>query len=41
VTTLVMSVLGTAAAVTVLLVLAFARRPEHEARNIFLDSIYG
>jgi hypothetical protein len=41
VTTLVMLILGTASIVTVLLVLAFARHREHEARNLFLDSIYG
>jgi hypothetical protein len=41
VTTLVMSILSTGSAVTVLLVLALARRREHEARNMFLDGIYG
>jgi hypothetical protein len=41
VTTFVMSIMGTAATVSILLVLAFARYHEHEARNIFLDSLYG
>jgi hypothetical protein len=41
VSTLVISTLGMISAMIVLAILAFARRIQIEARNVFLDSIYG
>jgi len=41
VTTLVISALGMVSAVTALVIIALARHVQTEARNIFLDGIYG
>jgi hypothetical protein len=41
VTTLMISALSMASAVAVLVIIALARHVQTEARNIFLDSVYG
>jgi hypothetical protein len=41
VTTPMMSILSTASAVAIILVIVFAKSRERDAMNIFLDSVYG